>query len=260
MQSNKVSIEYKNRQIQIAANIRIRKENLILFIHGLGCAKENFDTVWNHRALRDYSIIAFDLPGFGDSPGLDDFSYDLEEHAEVCRCLLIHFPKFNVHVVGHSMGGAVGILLAEKIDDRLISFINVEGNLIGQDCIVSRRKASVSFEDFEKKQLPGLILATALSDEPGRRIWSTLMKKADAKGLYYSSQSLVRWSDSGMLFNKFKTLDCKKVYVYGEKDSFMTILGKLGNIPVICISKSGHFPMNDNPGEFYSFLASYLSS
>jgi pimeloyl-ACP methyl ester carboxylesterase len=259
MKSKILEIDYKNRRITLAVNMRFSGNDLLLFIHGLGCAKENFDGVWSHQKLKEYSIIAFDLPGFGYSPGFNNYSYNLEEHAEVCRSLLAYFPKYNVHIIGHSMGGAVGLLLAEKIPDRLVSFVNVEGNLIGQDCTVSRKKASVSFEDFEKKQLPGMILATSRSMEPGRRLWSELMKKADPIGLYHSSQSLVKWSDSGILLEKFKKLSCKKVYVYGAMDSSMLIVRKLRGITLQCISKSGHFPMNDNPLEFYDFIASFIS-
>ncbi len=258
MQSKTLSVDYKNSRIALAVNMRMCGNDLLFFIHGLGCAKENFDGVWSHQKLKEYSIVAFDLPGFGDSPGLNNYSYDLEEHAEVCRSLLENFPQNNIHIIGHSMGGAVGLILAEKIPERLASFINVEGNLIGHDCTVSRRKASVSFEDFEKKQLPGMILATSMSVEPGRKLWSELMKKSDKQGLYYSSRSLVTWSDSGLLLEKFKKLNCKKVYIYGDMNSSMLILRKLEGITLHCISKSGHFPMNDNPEEFYNYIASFI--
>lgn len=259
MQSKIVTIDYKNKPIQLSVRMRICGNDLILFIHGLGCAKENFESVWSQNKLMAYSIIAVDLPGFGDSPGPDFFSYDLEEHAAVCCCLLADLPAYRVHIVGHSMGGAIGLILAEKIYDRLGSFINVEGNLIGQDCNVSRRKASITFEDFRKKQLPGMILSAALSDEPGRRLWSVFLKKADARGLYCSSRSLVSWSDSGELLKIFRKLKCNKVYIHGDKNSSLIILHMLEEIPVISISNSGHFPMNDNPDEFYDFIASIIN-
>ncbi len=156
------------------------------------------------------------------------------------------------------MGGAVGLLLVDHIKERIASFIDIEGNLIGQDCTVSRQKSSISYENFKTKQLPAMIHATARSDEPGRRLWSVLMKKADPFALYRSSRSLVEWSDSGILLKQFIELSCSKVYVYGEYNSFMNILRMLGDIPTLCISKSGHFPMNDNPYEFYNSIASFI--
>jgi len=253
-----ITIDHKNSTVRLAVKMRISGNALLLFIHGLGCAKENFDGVWTNQDLKEYSIIAPDLPGFGDSPGLADYSYDLEDHADICRSLLDCYPGHSVHIIGHSMGGAVGIILAEKIAERLASFINVEGNLIGHDCTVSRKKASVSFEDFEKRQLPGMIMATAMSPEPGRRLWSVLLKKADKRGLYCSSRSLVAWSDSGVLLEKFRRLNCKRIYIHGDRNSSMPVLRRLEGISVSRISHSGHFPMNDNPVEFYGVISDFI--
>ncbi len=258
MQTQIISIQYNNRTMQLAAKIRSSDDDLIFCIHGLGCAKENFHDIWSHNALKEYSIIALDLPGFGDSACLDDFSYDMKEFAAVCDSLLSRFPNERVHIIGHSMGGAVGLLLADHIKERMASFINVEGNLIGRDCTVSRQKSSISFENFKTKQLPAMVHDTARSEEPGRRLWSVLMKKADPLALYLSSRSLVKWSDSGILLKHFTELSCSKMYVYGERSAAMIILRMLGDIPTFCISQSGHFPMNDNPDEFYNTIALFI--
>lgn len=250
-----LSIDYHNHHFRLSIEIRLRGSDLIFFIHGLGCAKETFNDVWTFKELNDYSIITFDLPGFGESPGVDNFSYDIQEQAEICGCLLSHFPDYRIHIVGHSMGGAIGLLLAEQLPDRVKTFVNIEGNLISYDCSLSSRKASVSFENYRDKQVPAMIRATALSQEPGRKLWSDLIKKADTSAMYYSSRSLVTWSKSGVLLEKFIRLTCSKVYVYGEFDSFIKVLHMIKGMPAICISNSGHFPMNDNPTEFYQCLA-----
>jgi pimeloyl-ACP methyl ester carboxylesterase len=254
------SIDYNGQILPIAAKFRKSGTEMLFFIHGLGCSQETFDGVWSFRMLDRYSVLTCDLPGFGDSPGCDDFSYDLYDTAELCRGLLALLPGYRIHIIGHSMGGAIGMLLSEMIEGRLASFINVEGNLIGQDCSISSRRLSVSFEEYEKKRLPELLLFSGMSVEPGRRLWSRLMRKADVKALYRSSRSLVEWSDSGRLFDMFLKLDRKKIYIYGEADSFMGILKMLDGVSLVKISKSGHFPMIDNPGEFYGALAAFLES
>jgi pimeloyl-ACP methyl ester carboxylesterase len=258
MTSTIIPVYYKDFQFNIASRCRKKRGELIFFIHGLGCAKEHFDDAWSFERLNDYSMMALDLPGFGDSPGHESFSYDLLEHAEVCNKIIDSLPGFRVHVVGHSMGGAVGLLLSDMVRERLESFVNVEGNLISQAGDISRRNASVTFEEFQKKQLPGMILGTAISDEPGMKLWSACIRKSDKRGLYLSSRSLAGWSASGILLEKFMGLACKKIYLYGEANSFMKVLRMLEGIPTACISKSGHFPMNDNPAEFYHTLADFL--
>lgn len=258
MISTTIPINHKNIQFNIASHCRKKRGELVFFIHGLGCAKENFSHAWDFEKLNDYSMMALDLPGFGDSPGHDDFSYDLLEHAAVCKKVIDGWDGVRVHIVGHSMGGAVGLLLSDMIRERLESFVNVEGNLVSQPGDISRRNASVTFEEFLKKQLPGMILGTALSDEPGMKLWSAFIRKSDKRGLYLSSQSLAEWSKSGILLKKFMELACRKIYVYGEANSYMKVLRMLDGIATACISKSGHFPMNDNPVEFYNTLSDFL--
>jgi hypothetical protein len=146
------------------------------------------------------------------------------------------------------------------IHERLASFVSVEGYLISHDCMTSRRKDSVSFEIFARKQIPGLILTTSLSDEPGKRMWSKYISMADKKCLFLSSQSLLELSDSGFLLNNFKELDCPKFFVYGEKKSSLHVLTRLDTIQSVSVSNSGHFPMNDNPYEFYHLLSGFYHS
>ena len=258
MISTAIPIYYNDIEFNIASKCRKNGNELIFFIHGLGCAKEYFDDAWSFDRLNEYSMLALDLPGFGDSQGNEAFSYNLQDHAEICRKVIDYLPHFRVHIVGHSMGGAVGLLLSDMIRERLETFVNVEGNLISQSGDISRRNASVTFEEFQKKQLPGMIFVTAISDEPGMKLWSRFIRKSDKKGLYLSSQSLAGWSESGILLEKFMDLACKKIYMYGEANSFMRVLRMLDGIPTIGISKSGHFPMNDNPAEFYNALADFL--
>mgnify|MGYP001279902889 CR=1 FL=1 len=70
MLSKTVTIDYKNSRVTLAVKQRISGNELLFFIHVLGCAKENFDSVWDIRDLEWYAIIVPDLPGFGDSPAL----------------------------------------------------------------------------------------------------------------------------------------------------------------------------------------------
>ncbi len=258
MQNGTISLALGRIEFRISYRFRRRAGDLIFFIHGLGCAKETFGDVWDSDQLKEYSILAFDLPGFGDSSRPEDFSYDLRDHALLCAELLSSFPERKVHIVGHSMGGAIGLLLTDLIQPRLRSFVNVEGNLTGHDATVSRKQSIASFDEFKKKELPGLLLITSVSPEPGTRLWSKLIRKAGPRGLYLSSRSLTKWSDKGILLEKFIGLNCKKLYVHGEKNAFMRVLSLLGDIPVKSIPDSGHFPMNDNPKEFYSILAEFL--
>lgn len=61
------SIEYKGCQYEISTRYRQGSEDLLIFMHGLGCSKNNFMQGWRHRALEEFSLLAFDFIGFGAS-------------------------------------------------------------------------------------------------------------------------------------------------------------------------------------------------
>ncbi len=240
--------------LHIAVTYREASGGLVLFIHGLGCSKESFKDVLFHKGFQDFSILLIDLAGFGDSARHDEFSYTMDDHARVCEAVLKEFQYDWLHIVAHSMGGAVGLSLSNRILNRTESFSNIEGNLIGEDCgIISRQTAGVSFDRFNFELFPKY---KELFHKKGKPYFS--LKQASPLAFYKSSKSLVARSESGRLLDKFRTLRCRKAYFYGDQNSELKVLKVLENIRKEQISGSGHFVMNDNPEEFYNKLLEVL--
>lgn len=255
-----IIINYKGKQINLSTKFRNSNNELIFLIHGLGCSKESFEHIWHYSLFQNYSILTLDLVGFGNSSKPHDFSYIMEEQAEICKLLLDKFEHPKIHIVAHSLGGAVGLLLAESIKDRLASFINIEGNLVSEDCrFVSRRAIGFSLQDFKDNKFHKMKSASKASKDFGIRLWAEMLETSDPLGFYESSKSLVKWSDSNRLLQIFNSLELNKVYIYGDKNSQMDVLNQLLSIKKISISNSGHFVMNENPDEFYRKLYTILA-
>ncbi|MCP4130565.1 MAG: alpha/beta hydrolase [bacterium] len=258
MKAQAISIQFQGIDFSLAAQYREGGSDLIFFIHGLGCGKESFDAAWDIPAFDRFSMLAFDLPGFSDSSRPEEFSYTMEDYADICNELLKRFPGKKIHIVAHSMGGAVGLLLAGKIETRLVSFINVEGNLYRSDCGLSKKVSVVSYERFKRLLFSRMQTMNPASEEPGARLWAELIAKSDPAAFYRSSKSLVDWTCSGKLLALFYELDCNKIYIYGEKNSFLDVVKLLQGVKKIPIPGCGHFPMNDNPEEFYRVVGEAL--
>ncbi len=255
MKTRYFTIQHNNHMLTIATSLRAQNTALLVLFHGLGCSRKTYRDIWSQDAFRDYSILALDFVGFGEStPPADEFSYEIEEQAfisaEVIRALTP--PAF--HIIAHSMGGAIALLLPPDLLQSAASFINLEGNLISEDCsLISRKIATVSFTEFQNRLLPRF--ENLLHSDKKEHLD---LEKASPLGFYKSSQSLVRWSDSGRLLNQFLQLNCPKAYVYGEKNAGLPVLQKLDGVPKVIIHDSGHFMMNDNPVEFYRRLQELL--
>ncbi len=256
MENRIFTVDHEGHKYKVAATFRKQGKEMLLLLHGLGCAKESFRDIWFREEFNEYSILSLDLLGFGESSKSTQFSYKMEDHASVCAKVVNELSPKKIHIVAHSMGGAIGLLLPVSLLNTALTFSNLEGNLSSEDCgIVSQRTSSVSFQQFEKEVLIELKeMAKSLGDA------RFFLDSAMPFGFYKSAVSLVRWSDSGGLMSRFKNLSCKKSYFYGEENADAVALHRLESIDKIMIGSSGHFMMNDNPNEFYHHLFKFLSS
>jgi pimeloyl-ACP methyl ester carboxylesterase len=256
METQIFSINHDGHEYEVATTFRQRGGEMVFLIHGLGCSKASFRDIWLRDEFSDYSILALDLIGFGDSTKSDMFSYKMEDHAAVCAKVVKKLAARKVHIVAHSMGGAIGLLLPPWFLESVKSFANLEGNLTSEQCgVVSRKTVSVPLEKFEKDVLPDLKnLSKNLGD--GRFFLDSSLPF----GFYKSAESLVDWSDSGELLTRFIQSPCKKCYFYGQENAGMAVLGRLDGIEKVMIGNSGHFLMNDNPDEFFPRLRTFLTS
>ena len=86
------------------------------------------------------------------------------------------------------------------------------------------------------------------------------MKYNPQKAMYDYSPSLVRYSESGELIEKFTSLKIPKCFIHGSENNGLSYIPELKQkgMPVYEISDSNHFPQYDNPGEYHSVISSFL--
>jgi pimeloyl-ACP methyl ester carboxylesterase len=250
---------YKGKRIELAHKYRKSGRELVLFIHGLACSSASFEGAWDEPALDKYSLLAVDLPGFGGSSRPVNFSYTLEDHAGVVYEMLRKFPQKKVHIVGHSMGGAVAVFLAKKNPRRFASLMNVDGCLGSQNGNTQQQISPPTFDEFTKKLEKRIIAAQGKPEEKGLRLWYDWSRASDPTGFSRSDESLIQWARSGKLFDMFLGLRVKKAYFYPERDGLPGSLRGVKSVRKIEVPKTGHFIMNDNPGDFYRKLAEEMA-
>jgi len=253
MEAKHFSIDFEGELLEVASAVREADDDLLFFIHGLGCSKDSFRSFWKRPDFVHNSALAIDLPGFGDSSKPDRFSYTMQDQAHVCTEILTLYSDKRLHLVTHSMGCAVALLLPDEILNTVSTFACIEGNLIGADCgVVSRRVISVPPDIFERDELPELKNLLNL----GEGYYA--MGSTSANAMYKSAESLVAWSDGNLLLKKYLVLPCRKAYFYGSQNASHPTLRFLQDIPKMEIGNSGHFPMTDNPKDFYTELHDFI--
>ena len=105
----------------------------ILFLHGWGVGIEPYQEVINVLCQR-YKVIAPYLPGFGKSEG-KNLSWDYEKYANFIIAFLRELNIKKIHLIGHSLGGGIGVTLAATVPDIVSSLILVDSTGIPVDPI-----------------------------------------------------------------------------------------------------------------------------
>jgi len=87
----------------------------LLFLHGAGGTHRH----WGNqvRGLRDFTLVALDLPGHGRSKG--EGRQTIEGYADLVAEFMAALALESPTVVGHSMGGAIALELALRFGERL---------------------------------------------------------------------------------------------------------------------------------------------
>lgn len=257
MKTEFFDINCDGQLISVPTKLRFAGDHLVIFMHGFGCAKECFDGVFDTDDFRDLSICTFDFPGHGQSKRSDISMYSLQSYADLANTLIGKIAPKAVSMVCHSMGGAVGIIASQECQN-LKTFINVEGNLVAQDCgIVSRSTADQSLEEFKAQGFQEFLQALESSGGDDDMAWARWYAQADPSALHQTARSLVEWSDSGKLLDLFKDLP-DQVYMYGENDRKDYLVPELQGIATYRVPNSGHFVMLDNPQVFYTLVSKLL--
>lgn len=233
----------------------------ILFVHGLGGAKENFFAAFQSPALADCTLVTFDEPGTGLAPFDQDAGLDVSALADMAHSVaeqLLPDPHF---LAGASMGGLITLLQLRRYGvERIEGYINLEGNLLPEDCMFSRRVVSHKLSSFGPvfRQLMGELRASPYAGD--QIIGHNLALNVDIRGYHAYAFETVAESDSGRLLEEFLGLPIPRLFLYGDANKRLSYLPRLrdSDVRVQEIPASAHFLFYDNPVETFQAIADFV--
>jgi len=246
---------------ELAVAVSHRSGNLapIVFLHGFGSTKEDYVDIAYDPAFAGRPFLAYDAPGCGETACEDLSQISIPFLVDTARAVLQEVGIDRFHFVGHSMGGLTALLLAHQDPDRVLSFVDIEGNVAPEDCFLSRQvitypseDARHFFEDFIERTRRSPFFSSALYAANLR----VKVQPGAVRGIF---ESMVQLSDHDDLMSKFLSLPFPRMFMYGEQNSSLSYLPTLAakGVELAEIPKSGHFPMYSNPVAMWHRIADF---
>ena len=233
----------------------------IVFLHGFGSTKEDYADIASQPAFAGRPFLAYDAPGCGETSCDDVPEISIPFLVKTAQTVLQHAGIGRFHLVGHSMGGLTALLLAHQDPGRVLSLVDIEGNLAPEDCFLSRQvlthpagDAESFFGDFIERARRSPSYASAL-------FAASLRHKVRPEAVRGIFESMVELSDHGDLMAKFLSLPCPRMFMYGEQNSSLSYLAKLSanRVELAEIPYSAHWPMYSNPVAMWERIAEFHS-
>ena len=226
----------------------------LIYLHGLGSSSSSsFPRCVGHPQLRDHRSLLIDFLGYGYSDRPANYSYSMQAQADTVASLLDSLELENSVLIGHSMGGAIAILLAHSRPDLISRIIVAEGNLDPEPGFVSGRIASMDERTFVDKGYERFMSDVRSAGFHG---YAGMVRAADPVGLHRSATDLIA-ARTPTYRQMLYQLKIPRTYIFGEKtlpDPDEEILRSC-DIAVPIVANAGHAMMSDNPDGFALAIA-----
>ncbi|MBL0741412.1 alpha/beta fold hydrolase [Chryseolinea lacunae] len=261
-QINSIPIPYRGKTFQIEYFHRTGNKETVLFIHGLGGAKENYWEACKADILKDHTLICFDNPGTGNSTYFDDLLLNIDDLVEITSLFIDALEINNFILVGTSMGGLTTLLYLQRGgSSKAKAYINIEGNLMPEDCMFSSQVVSHDYESFHNIVYPRTIVDMKKKGNTGYHIIANnLQLNTNILSYYNYSFQTVSYSASGDLLRQYINLDMPRLFIYGSENRNLSYLPELQEKGMATkeISDSNHFVFYDNPKEMYDVIGEFI--
>ena len=274
------NVKFTNENPKIAYIDEGKGEQTVILVHGLasnaGFWRYNIPELSKH-----YRVIAVDLPGYGKSQK-SDYAYSISFYAEQLKSLIEELNLKNVILVGHSMGGQIGIKFAIKYPDALSKLILA---------------SPAGFEEFQRgegdwlRSVMTIKFIKATSEEGIRRNLSNnfyswndkwewmveervrMRKSKEFDEFAYTVVSCVNAMLDEPTFDKLNLIKTPTLVVYGEYDGlipnpylnpgsasdvFDSGIKQLSNSKLVQLNDAGHMIQIEKAEEFNNTLLNYL--
>ena len=269
MPLNQKYIELSN--VKIFCEYSLNNKPPLLLIHGVAA------TIYTFNKLiplleEHFSIIAIDLPGFGQSEKSSSFVFSYQNYARVVAECIKYFDLNQVSIVGHSMGGQIALFTAKLFPEK----INKVVLLASSGYLKAANKAIIYctylpfFKYFIKREVHKKevkdILKNVFYDHSliTKGHIDEFGKPLKEEGFYISLLRLLRYREGDLSSEELKTIYKPALLLWGEEDIVVPVQvghrleNDLPNAKLITYEKAGHLISEERPNEVFEQIVSFI--
>jgi len=237
----------------------------VVFIHGL---YQGMGHLADLPFPSSRKLILLDLPGYRTQVE-KAVPPDLAGYADHVASELDRLGASPAVVVGHSVGGAVAMLLAANHRERVAAVVNVEGNFRPADAFWSNKIAAMTSEEADamleefKNDIDGWLTRQKIQIKPKRQEWAKRMFDAQpARSVQALARAVVEATASpdylptmdGVIFSGLPVhliAGERSRAGWGVPDDFARLAASFSIQP-----KVGHMMQLEEPEAFLALVAS----
>lgn len=235
---------------------RFGRGDEIVWVHGLGESSVSFEPIARHAALAGFAHTLVDLPGYGRSAWLPS----PEGLVDTAERLAAWLRPTRPIVVGHSMGGVLATMVAERGGARGI--VDIDGNLTKGDCTFSLQATADPDAERALEAIRRDVYARGTGEVALRGYHAALCFASPAQFRRHAVE-LVAASEANDLGPRLAKLAVPHLFVAGVPDGICAasrkLLDELG-ARWVGIEPAGHWVYVDQPDRFAAEVATFAGS
>ena len=251
-------------------NISVRyqdgQKHPILCIHGFCEDSSMWDSLV--ETLPGHPILCPDLPGFGKSPPAPGST--IEQMANKIQTVIHHFGWQKTVCLGHSMGGYVGLALAEQ-DGELLSGLGLIHSHPFADSPEKKLARLKAIQFLEQNGVPAFVrqlIPTLFAPEFARRnplLLQPLINQASKYPLEGVKSALLAMRDRPSRVSVLAQLDTPVLFLNGTEDAAIPrkYCRKQTLIPpvseVVWLKGIGHMSLSESPARAIAAIKRFIA-
>ncbi len=241
----------------------------LVMVHGLLGSLDYFESA---QRVVGAHVLTPDLLGYGCQRDADSRLLTLAGQADFLTAYIERVTKPPVWLLGHSMGGAIVMMLAARRADLVVGIINIEGNFTLCDAFWSSKIAAMSCDDWHEQyaKMAGdpadWLRRCDITVTDKRRLWaSAILGHQSADTIQTMSRAIVLETESdhyGQTLKQVALSDIPIHLVAGGRSA------KAWDVPTFIreaaqtdrvISDAGHMMMLEQPDSFCSAISDMIA-